>query len=425
VYASANTLNVAIPFLLMPILTRYLTPSEYGIYVMFQLFSALLLSFTSLNIHGAIGRQYLERDSIDLPAYIGNCLGIVAICCLLVAATVSLFSQAISELAAFPSEWLWAIVVVAAGQSITMVVLTMWQMEGKSVAYGLLQLLQSATNIGLSIGLVVGMHQGWRGALSGQVIAVVITALLSCMIIVRSGWLRIKYVREYVEHALNFGVPLIPHTVGATIMLMTDRVVIANLISVAESGVYTAGYQIGMIISLIQTSFNQAWVPWVYGQLKTDTANAKTRIVRYTYAYFAVITALAIALAIVAPKITGVIVGDRFAHASVYVFWIGLGYAFNGMYKMVAVYLFYEGKTGVLGVVTVGTAVVNVAVTYYLVRQNGAIGAAQATALAFLGSFLFTWLAASRVYRMPWRLSTGLDRAGSLLAWFRRGIPGA
>lgn len=410
VYGAANTLNVAIPFLMMPVLTRYLAPSEYGIYIMFQLLSALLLSFTGLNIHGAIGRQYLEKDTIDLPAYIGNCLGIFAMSCFVAAVAVWWFSEEIGALAAFPSEWLWAVVAVATFQFTTLIVLTLWQMEGKSVAYGILQLLQTVANIGLSIVFVVGMHRGWRGALAGQVIAVVMTGTISFWIIARRGWVRMKYVREYVEHALNFGVPLIPHTVGATIMVMTDRVIIANLVSVAESGVYTAGYQIGMVISLVQTSFNLAWVPWVYDQLKADRTEAKMRIVRYTYAYFAAIIILAIALAIVAPKITGVIVGDRFAHASVYVLWIGLGYAFNGMYKMVAVYLFYEGKTGILGAVTLGTAIVNVAVSYYLVRHFGAVGAAQATAIAFLGSFLLTWLVASRVYAMPW----GLNKA---VAW--------
>lgn len=38
VYLTSNILNSAIPFLLLPILTRYLSTEEYGKIAMFQIF---------------------------------------------------------------------------------------------------------------------------------------------------------------------------------------------------------------------------------------------------------------------------------------------------------------------------------------------------------------------------------------------------
>jgi hypothetical protein len=45
-----------------------------------------------------------------------------------------------------------------------------------------------------------------------------------------------------------------------------------------------------------------------------------------------------------------------------------------------------------------------VALTYMLIRRNGAIGAAYASAASFCIAFLLTWVLSARVCPMPWRL---------------------
>lgn len=404
VYTIANTLNAAIPFLMMPILTRYMSPDDYGVYVIFQLLSAFVAAFTGLSIHGAIARQFVDLKKSDLSAYIANCLLILLASSCIVVAFFCLFSSQISKISSFPREWFWSVILVSICQFLTLIVLTLWQMEKKPVSYGTLQILQTIVNIGLSIWFVVGLGLGWRGSLLGQVIAVALTGCLSLWILWRDDWLRFIYVPKYVRHALSFGVPLIPHTIGATLIAMTDRAMIANMIGVAESGVYTVGYQFGMVIALFQNSFNQAWVPWAYERLRRNDDREKMRIVRFTYLYFAVILVVVLLLAFLAPLIMKYFVGNNFSRASDYVFWIGLGYAFNGMYKMVSVYIFYESRTHLLAWVTLFTAVSNFIITYQFILLNGVIGAAQAASLSFFISFLLTWSLSARIYRMPWSL---------------------
>jgi O-antigen/teichoic acid export membrane protein len=70
VYTLTQAINSAIPFFLMPILTRYLTPTDYGIVAMFGVLLSFVAPFTGLSIHGAIARQYYDRDEIDM---LDNC----------------------------------------------------------------------------------------------------------------------------------------------------------------------------------------------------------------------------------------------------------------------------------------------------------------------------------------------------------------
>ena len=59
IYTLTRAINSAIPFFLMPVLTRYLTPVDYGIVAMFGVLLSFVASFTGLSIHGAIASSIM------------------------------------------------------------------------------------------------------------------------------------------------------------------------------------------------------------------------------------------------------------------------------------------------------------------------------------------------------------------------------
>jgi O-antigen/teichoic acid export membrane protein len=159
-----------------------------------------------------------------------------------------------------------------------------------------------------------------------------------------------------------------------------------------------------MIVGLVATSFNQAWSPFLFRKLTENDARSRVRIVKFTYIYMAAIAIFALVLSVAAPWFLAFFVGPEFRGAYQYVFWVALGYAANGMYLMVAHYIFFAKKTHLLAVVTLVSAIVNVLLNYFLIRAHGPIGAAQASAASFFVSFVLTWILAARVYDMPWRV---------------------
>ena len=63
IYLFSNVLNASIPLLLLPILTRYLSPSDYGVVAMFQMVLAVFGALAGLSVFGAANRQYYESKS--------------------------------------------------------------------------------------------------------------------------------------------------------------------------------------------------------------------------------------------------------------------------------------------------------------------------------------------------------------------------
>jgi O-antigen/teichoic acid export membrane protein len=405
IYTLANLINSAIPFLMLPVLTRYLTPFDYGIVAMFQVLLGIMGSFTGLSVHGAVARQYYDRDSIDFPNYVGNCLYILGASTALIALVVWIFARPISNLSEFPVAWLWSVVLVCVGQFVVVVFLTICQVQVKPFAYGRFQVSLTLVNVTLSLFFVVSLGMGWEGRIQGQIFAYAIFATLAITVLIKQGWVRWSFRKDYIRSALNFGVPLIPHAFGMWAITMTDRILITRMVGVTDTGIYVVGAQIGMIIGILQDSFNRAWIPWLYDKLKREDPVWNNKIVRFTYLYDIVILILALLLAWIAPWFLKFYVGKSFVEAGQYVFWIALGYAFNGMYKMVGGYLLYEKKTFYLSLATFFTALINIIVSYFLIRANGPVGAAQGTMVAFLSSFLLTWFLANKCHRMPWSIA--------------------
>jgi O-antigen/teichoic acid export membrane protein len=402
IYTITNIINASIPFLLLPVLTRYMSPSDYGIIAMFTVLLGIVSPFTGLNIIGAIQRQYYEKEKINLPAYITNCLLILICSSALVFLVFYLFADQISKVSSFPKRWLWAIVAVSIAQFVTLINLTLWQAQLKARIYGSYQIAQTLLNVGLSVLFVVGLGMTWRGRIQAQLLTMIIFSVLGLFILYKGGWIKFSFSKTYIQNALKFGVPLVPHALGGVMMTMTDRFFITNMVGLKATGLYAVGYQMGTIIGLFCDSFNRAYAPWLFDKLKRNNEKIKIMIVKSTYAYFIFIIVFAIGFSIIAPWFLGFFVGKKFSGASVYVFWIALGYAFSGMYKMIVNYIFYVEKTYILAWVTFCCSVLNLPLNYVFIKWNGPVGAAQAHALTFSLFFLMTWILSSRVCKMPW-----------------------
>src|SRR5262245_37569837 len=78
-YLASNVLAAAIPLLLLPILTRYLSPAEYGETAMFQTVVGAAGALVGLGTVGAAVRKYFDKGATEDVAreFIGACLQVL------------------------------------------------------------------------------------------------------------------------------------------------------------------------------------------------------------------------------------------------------------------------------------------------------------------------------------------------------------
>jgi O-antigen/teichoic acid export membrane protein len=400
IYTLANIANSAIPFLLLPVLTRVLTPEEFGIVAIFTTLVTAFGAFTGLSAHGAVNVRMFDPQTRH-ARYVGTVLAILGSSTAVVLLVVLLAAPWISDWSQVPRGWLLVAVLVSGAQVLIQVRLVVWQVRGQPVRYGIFQVLQTALNLGLSLLLIVGVGMGWEGRLIGILSAVLLFAALGLVTLRRASELEWSFDAAYAKDALRFGVPLIPHVLGGLLIAASDRLMVAKLMSVHDAGIYAAGMQIGLVISVLADAVVKALGPWMFANLALNDEAVKRKIVRMTYLFFVGIAATSITFSLVAPYLL-LLVGEGFRSSGSIVAYVALGAGFGGMYLMVVNYIFYVKRNEFLAVASLSVGMFNVVASYFLIQRNGAVGAAQAYAVSQLLMFLVTWSIAAKCYPMPW-----------------------
>jgi O-antigen/teichoic acid export membrane protein len=400
VYVASNLVGRVIPLLLLPVFSRYLDPESFGCIAMYTTALTLIAPIVGFTTEGAIGRQYFERESIDLASYITTCLLFTAASCAAVTLALFFCARALAPYFALPEKWVWTLAPVVAARYPFGVALTLLQAEKRPIAYAALCFGQSLLGAAISLYLIVALHFAWQGRVIGEIAASMVLGAIGLVAVCGRYLAAGRWRTAYLAHALRFGGGLLPHTYGGILISYTDRILITNMVGIADTGRYVIGAQIATLISVLEHSFNQAWAPWLFERLKRRGPGDDILVSRITWIYNVSILALAFALAILAWEFLGTILGQRYANSAHFVFWLSLGNAFNGMYKMVANQIFFANKTYLLSFVTFVVGVVNVVLTYALISAHGSLGAAQASAAALFLSYFLTARISSRVTRV-------------------------
>lgn len=403
IYTISTFCNSATPFILLPILTRYLTTSEYGMISMFTVVTGFMLPFMGMSISAATMRKFADGEEIESKEYIFNSLFIAVVASILVILICESFKAKLTKLVGLDIsvfKYMYLYVVSTCIFNLTLAILQIKQYVKK---YAIYQNCATLLNLLLSVCMVVFLNKGMIGRIYGLTFSKIIFAIVGLVyIFVAIGVipkLRGKYI---IDEITNFGLPMIPTEIKSTVLTCTDRIFITNLVSISETGIYSVGNQFAMPLLLLAQAFNLAYVPWLYEILKRNQYDEKRKVVKITYVYFGLAILISTLWSLLAGFSMKFIVGADYAGATQYVIWLSLGYAFTGMHMMVVNYIYYMKKIKLYSMVTIFIIVLNVALNYVLMKAYGTIGAAMATMISNLTSFILTWILSSRICKMPW-----------------------
>lgn len=400
IYTLANVANSAIPFLLLPLLTRVLSPAEYGIVAIFATLVAAFGAFSGLSVHGAVNVRFFDAAT-NHARYVGTAFAILAGSTFAVLVAVMAVAPWMYGWTELSRLWLLLAVLASAAQFVIQIRLVLWQVRGQAARYGAFQVLQTTLNLSLSLLLILIAGWGWEGRTAGVLSAMFVFAALSLFTLQKASQVEWRFDLVYAKDALRFGLPLIPHVVGSLFIATSDRLMVAMLLSVHDAGIYAAGMQIGLVIAVLADAVVKAISPWLFSSLAQGDETTKRLIVRVTYLFFIGVAIVSAVFGAAAPYLL-LLVGEQFRSSQEIVAYVALGGAFGGMYLMVVNYIFLAKRNEFLSAASISVGVINLIASFFLVKGYGAVGAAKAFAGSQLLMFLVTWLIAAKCYPMPW-----------------------
>ena len=105
IYAFTEGVNKAIPFFLLPFLTKVLQPESYGLLSNFNTLMQLSIVFVTLSTPGALSIQYFKLPAKQVPHYITNLLYVVLIGAMFVLLSVLSLKGPIFEATKLSINW--------------------------------------------------------------------------------------------------------------------------------------------------------------------------------------------------------------------------------------------------------------------------------------------------------------------------------
>lgn len=402
VYLTANIAVAAVPFILLPILTRYLSPEGYGVISMFTSVLPLMGAVIGFSVHGAVSRRWFDREDVEIPKYVAGCILILLTSTTLVVTVLIVFGSWIATQVSVPLFWLFMAVAVSVSIFIVQIRLVLWQVQEKALTYGAMQFGNSLLNGALSLLLVVFLLKGYEGRLWGHTISYVIYGVICASILYKDGLFRFQVEWAYMKDALSFGVPLMPHVIGGFLLFTADRMIVNRQLGTNYVGIYMVAVQIALGLNLLNESFNKAFVPWLFAKLKYGDERDKHKVIRLTYLYFLVLMSISFVSVYLSKYLITIFAGLKYMSGASVLPWLLLAQSFHGMYLMVSAYIFYERKTHITSTITIICGSCGMVFSWFFIRQFGLVGAGMGSALTMFLQFTCTWYMAAQVHKMPW-----------------------
>ena len=400
-YSAANVLVAVFPLLLVPILTRLLDPHDYGVVALFMAAASFLAMVIGLGVQSLIPIEYYRVQPADAAQLVTACLAVGGASLVGVAALLVLAWPWLADAAGVPLRWMLVASAFAAMQFVIAVRLSVLQAQKRSGRYAAVQVVQTLLAAALSIALIVLAGMAWQGRVAGVVAAAALLTVTAVAGLRRDGLLAARAEARFVRMAARYGITLLPHVFGGLALAIADQVLVAALLGTGAAGLFAVALSIAGVIKVLTLALNRALAPWIYEHLPMDAATAR-RVVRLTWAYFAILAAGSVALGLLAPAVMAWLVGPAFAASGRHVLVLAIGFGLGGMYFTVANFVFHAGATARLATVTATAGAVNVALSALLIGRYGLAGAGYGFAFAQALLFLGTWRLSHHVCPMPW-----------------------
>jgi O-antigen/teichoic acid export membrane protein len=401
IYGASGSFVALIPLFLLPFMARALTQDEYGLVLFFIAVVALLLPVVGFGSSNALSVRYFQLEVRSFSSYLSSCLFVLFVSIVFLIVAITAFSPIISIFSSIPFIWAFVAVLTASFWGVSNACSTLLIAKQSPYKYLFIKATIGLVTIIISLILIGYFDLSWHGFALSLFGAHLIACLISLYILsTESKFGEIK--KESCIDSLKFGVPIMVHSISITTISYFDRIVISNYLDLSELAKYGVAFQIGIILSFVAQSFNKAFTPWLYSNLKKDTTNSKIKVVQGTYVVFIIIILTTFIYCIIIDFIIIKLAGEEYYGIENISKIIAIGGAFNAGYLMIIGYVFYAGKTMILGVTTVSVSCFFIILTYFMVPRFGIEGAAISFAVANFLLFISVWILASTCFSMPW-----------------------
>ncbi len=368
-----------ISYLLLPLYTYKLAPAEFGIYDFVCTLSLFLCPIITL-----LMEESMFRFLIDATSKMQERKVISQTIIYIIFGTAMFIPIAFLALK-FGAKYSPMLIFAVISFVISNIMIGL----SNSLARGLSKLkLYSFSNFILGIGtiilniiFIVGLNSGAEGLLWANTIANILTAIV--IFAKLKLWRYIgKFNKGLMKKMVRYSVPLVPNSISWSIINMSDRIFLTQIIGSAANGIYAMANRFPNIINVVYGYFNTAWKESAARIIKDENKNKYYNSIYHDTKRF--LYAVTICLIAVMPFIFPILINKSYDEAYIYIpivmiatYYSNLSSYFGGIFSA------YK-DTKIMGTTTLVAAAINLIIDLILIKQFKIYAACISTLVADL-----------------------------------------
>ncbi|MDB4890605.1 MAG: hypothetical protein JWL61_2460 [Gemmatimonadetes bacterium] len=426
-YAPAQFLPAVTAFVTTPILTRLLTPAEYGYWATALGVSALLVALAASGMASAVIRFYSgyeTKATVDIFfSSVGMSTGaVVGGLAALGFLALALFRRV---LPAWLVHLLPLIILIFVAQSIFTVFMAVIRAQRRSGLYTSFQLATNYGGLGLGLLSLVALGFGVAGLLLGTLLALTLALPFLVFLATRNVGIHPRQFRlPDAIHLWQYAWPLALGSLAMWALRVSDLFVIGLLRPAREVGLYSVSYNISAkSIELLVSLFLLSVSPLVYRTWETEGREAtESTLIMVTRLYLLVCLPAAVGLTVLAFPFVALLTAPAYYEGSRIVGFVVFSSFIWGLANIAMMGLTIKRQARRLGANQLAAATVHIGLQFVLVPHVGYTASAISTVVGYTALLLFNERA-SRAY-LTWRFpfstlrnATVASAAMGLVAW--------
>lgn len=381
-YLVGNLFNKGISFLTVPIFTRILSTTDYGIVTTYNSWIAILSMIVGFALHMGIRSAFIDyKNEIDDFMSVTTAFTITSG---FVSGIFVLFGTILIHVDIGIELIILCMlqgVASALVQNYSMYLMMKYNYRFRTALMILPNLISAIFSV---ITILFFLH---TDLFLGRIVP---TALVNIFFGIMVLFLVFKrsfkiYNLEYLRYGLAISAPLVLHGIALNILSQSDRTMITLLSDASQTGIYSLIYNFSMLATVITTSLEGVWIPWFMSKYNDNKINEINEV---TINYVHLITYAIVALMLVGPEIVTFLASEKYWEGICIIPPVVLTNYVIFLYTLYVNIEHYHKKTPYITVNTVIAASINLMLNFIFIPQYGYIAAAYTTLIAYLVAFI-------------------------------------
>ncbi|MCH5342491.1 MAG: oligosaccharide flippase family protein [Acetatifactor sp.] len=379
-FVVSNVLVKGMSFITLPIFSRLLTTSEYGIVSVYQSWVATVSIVTTLTIWGGVFNVGMIKHGDHRKELISSFQGLaVSITGFFMILSIPIINYLQSVFSMSP-----LLIICMYIEIMFQVPHNIWATEKRyDFEYKKIVIISMVCAvINPLLGYIAVVNTNAYKAEARIISSLLIQVVIGGVLFVHNQRAGKKFFhKEFWKFGFLFNVVLIPHYLSTQILNQSDRLMINKMCGSDDAGIYSVAYNFAMLLSLVTSAINSSLTPYIYQTLKSGKTK---KLSKQTTSVTLLVAILTIGIICFVPDLFLFLLPTAYYPALKVIPPVSTGAFFYFMHSMFGTVEFYYEKNWYVTCASVIGALVNIVLNFIFINIFGFIAAAYTTLFCYI-----------------------------------------